>query len=142
MLTFATLATLPADDLRPLYHFTRLQGEMNDPNGLLWRSLADGSPEYHMFHQHADNTCRGSPLPETGTHRWGHSRSPDLVRWMRMNDSDVCGSTSGGIALGAELEARTGWKAAILSSAPSWQSVGRPTPLHLERRPPRELDEV
>lgn len=41
-----------------------------------------------------------------------------------MPDSGVCGSTSAGITLGAELANKTGWKAAILVSAPSMQATG------------------
>ena len=59
-------------DLRPQYHFTRLAGEMNDPNGLLWRSgtpSTSGEPTFafHMFFQ-------------TPGSIWGHAISPDLVR--------------------------------------------------------------
>ena len=50
-----------------------------------------------MFHQHADGSCQG--FDHTGSHAWGHGRSPDLVRWTRMNNSGVCGSTSGGITV-------------------------------------------
>ena len=117
---------LPAEALRPLFHYTRLSGEMNDPNGLQWRRLPDGSAEYHMFHQHADGTCHG--FDHTGSHAWGHGRSPDLVRWQRMNNSGVCGSTSGGVTvLPTDLPAghpAAGWKAAILVSAPSMSAIG------------------
>ena len=54
---------------RPLYHFTRESGEMNDPNGLLWQRLPGGTVEYHMFHQHADPSCKG--FDDTGSHAWG-----------------------------------------------------------------------
>ena len=108
---------------RPLYHFTRESGEMNDPNGLLWKRLPDGEIEYHMFHQHGDASCHG--FDHTGSHAWGHARSPDLVRWTRMKNSGVCGSTSGGITLvPGELQRHTGWRGAILVSAPSMQAIG------------------
>jgi hypothetical protein len=49
-----------------------------------------------------------------------------------MNDSAVCGSTSGGVILDKELSAKTGWKAAILSSAPSDAATGnKSVGLHL-----------
>ena len=57
--------------VRPVYHFTRSTGEMNDPNGLMWQYAADGqTPEYHMFHQHAATCTNDSPLKHTGTHAW------------------------------------------------------------------------
>jgi hypothetical protein len=40
----------PALSGRPTYHYTRLSGEMNDPNGLQWTRLPDGTVEYHMVH--------------------------------------------------------------------------------------------
>ncbi len=108
---------------RPLYHFTRASGEMNDPNGLQWKRLSDGTIEYHMFHQHADPSCHG--FDHTGSHAWGHARSPDLVRWTRMPNSGVCGSTSGGVTIVPdELQHHTGWRGAILVSAPSMQAIG------------------
>ena len=118
--------TLPAEALRPLFHYTRLTGEMNDPNGLQWRRLPDGSAEYHMFHQHSDSSCQG--FDHTGSHAWGHARSPDLVHWQRMNNSGVCGSTSGGVTvLPSDLppgHPAAGWKGAILVSAPSMNAIG------------------
>jgi hypothetical protein len=108
---------------RPLYHFTRESGEMNDPNGLQWKKLPDGTVEYHMFHQHADSSCHG--FDHTGSHAWGHARSPDLVRWTRMPNSGVCGSTSGGVTVvPGELQQHNGWRGAILVSAPSMQAIG------------------
>jgi hypothetical protein len=92
---------------RPTYHYTRLAGEMNDPNGLQWTRLPDGTVEYHMvrplsvstlprnssrdadccavsaqFHQHGDPSCKG--FDHTGSHAWGHGkrrrqRAPSLV---------------------------------------------------------------
>ena len=96
---------------------------MNDPNGLQWTRLPDGTPEYHMFHQHGDASCHG--FDHTGSHAWGHGRSPDLVRWKRMNNSGVCGSTSGGVTIvPGELQKHTGWRGAILVSAPSMSATG------------------
>ena len=50
----AVLSLDVAFDLLPQYHFTRLAGEMNDPNGLLLRSgtpSTSGEPTFafHMF---------------------------------------------------------------------------------------------
>ena len=71
-----------------------------------------------QFHQHGDPSCKG--FDHTGSHAWGHGRSPDLVRWTRMKNSGVCGSTSGGVTVvPGELQAHTGWRGAILVSAPS-----------------------
>ena len=36
---------------QPGYHFTRANGHMNDPNGLMWRTLPNGSVAYHMYFQ-------------------------------------------------------------------------------------------
>lgn len=96
---------------------------MNDPNGLLWQRLPDGTVEYHMFYQHSDPSCHG--FGNTGSHAWGHARSPDLVHWTRMKNSGVCGSTSGGVTLvPGELQRHTGWRGAILVSAPSMKAIG------------------
>ena len=32
--------------LRPMYHFTRSEHHMNDPNGLMWRRLDNGTVQY------------------------------------------------------------------------------------------------
>lgn len=47
----------------------------------------------------------------------GHGVSSDLVHWKRMNDSGVCGSTSGGVALGSELREKAGWDAVSTNKA-------------------------
>ncbi|MBE2998627.1 glycoside hydrolase family 32 protein [Nocardiopsis sp. HNM0947] len=50
------------EDLRPQFHYSPTEGDMADPNGLVYH---DG--EYHLFHQ------------QWGT--WAHAVSPDLVHW-------------------------------------------------------------
>eukprot|EP00729_Bicosta_minor_P016198 gene16198-20682_t len=57
MLLVASLLAAPAvaDVLRPAYHLTREQYEMNDPNGLMALRRQDGSTfpayDYHMYFQ-------------------------------------------------------------------------------------------
>ena len=76
-----------------------------------------------MVCRHSDPSCTG--FDHTGSHAWGHGRSPDLVRWTRMNNSGVCGSTSGGVTIvPGELQENTGWRGAILVSAPSMSAIG------------------
>lgn len=60
----ATGSELPAatDPFRPAYHFSPAQGNLADPNGLIF---FDG--EYHLFHQ------------QDGT--WAHAVAKDLVHW-------------------------------------------------------------
>ena len=58
----------PTKVARPIYHFTRCSGEMNDPNGLQWRYGPDGKPQFHMFFQAAGATEYCS-LGSTDTHR-------------------------------------------------------------------------
>lgn len=52
----------PADPFRPAYHYSPAQGNLADPNGLIFH---DG--EYHLFHQ------------QDGT--WAHAVATDLVHW-------------------------------------------------------------
>lgn len=51
---------------RPIYHFVRPDGLLNDPNGLcFWEG------RWHLFYQALDE----------GTFRWGHAVSEDMVYW-------------------------------------------------------------
>jgi len=51
---------------RPIYHFLRPDGYLNDPNGFcFWKG------RWHLFYQALDK----------GTTHWGHAVSEDLVHW-------------------------------------------------------------
>ena len=53
------------DPLRPIYHFVRPDGYLNDPNGLcFWEG------RWHLFYQACDEVIH-----------WGHAVSEDLVFW-------------------------------------------------------------
>lgn len=57
---------------RDQYHFSPLEGWMNDPNGLIW---LDG--KWHMFYQYIPLSTA-----ESGSEKhWGHAVSEDLVHW-------------------------------------------------------------
>eukprot|EP00658_Telonema_sp_P-2_P069771 TRINITY_DN59159_c0_g1_i1.p2 TRINITY_DN59159_c0_g1~~TRINITY_DN59159_c0_g1_i1.p2 ORF type:complete len:120 (+),score=27.52 TRINITY_DN59159_c0_g1_i1:205-564(+) len=55
-------------ELRPVYHFTRTAGEMNDPNGLMAIDKGEGQQEYHLYFQSQDP---GQSLGSV----WGHAVS-------------------------------------------------------------------
>ena len=72
-LGFASSAAVAPIDLRPIYHLTRLSGEMNDPNGLMYTTDdSTGFPthEYHLYFQSNDP---GQPPPAGSI--WGHDAS-------------------------------------------------------------------
>jgi beta-fructofuranosidase len=76
---------------RPGYHVTAPRNWLNDPNApILWRGV------YHLFYQHNPDAA------QWGLMRWGHTTSPDLVRWTDRgiamapsDDADVGGCWSG-----------------------------------------------
>ena len=58
------------DPYRPIYHFTRPDGRLNDPNGLcFWQG------KWHLFYQAVDRDAKD------GLIHWGHAVSEDLIRW-------------------------------------------------------------
>jgi len=60
------------EDYRDQYHFSPLEGWMNDPNGLIWLN-----GRWHMFYQYIPLTTA-----ESGSEKhWGHAVSDDLVHW-------------------------------------------------------------
>lgn len=70
---FAAARRRLADDPhRPLYHFSPPGSVMNDPNGLChWQGC------WHLFYQYR-------PGGESDRVHWGHTVSPDLIRWRDM----------------------------------------------------------
>lgn len=57
---------LKGDPHRPIYHFTRPDGYLNDPNGLcFWEG------RWHLFYQAGDPGCI----------HWGHAVSDDMIYW-------------------------------------------------------------
>lgn len=70
---FAAARRRLADDPhRPLYHFSPPGSVMNDPNGLChWQG------RWHLFYQYR-------PGGESDRVHWGHTVSPDLIRWRDM----------------------------------------------------------
>jgi len=63
---------LLTDHLRPMYHFTALEGLAMpfDPNGcIFWKG------KYHLFYIFQD------PNLPNGGHCWGHASSIDLIHW-------------------------------------------------------------
>jgi hypothetical protein len=110
----------PQSSFGSIFHFSRCSGEMNDPNGLQWRRLPDGTIQYHMFFQSSGTPANPCADSAPG-HAWGHTISPDLVHWHRMNASEVCGSSGGGVALqkGLKLPGQlAGAKSVNIASAP------------------------
>ena len=117
-LGFASSAAVAPIDLRPIYHLTRLSGEMNDPNGLMYTTDdSTGFPthEYHLYFQSNDP---GQPPPAGSI--WGHATSPDMVRWTRRARTGIKGSSGGGVATPAGFVGADGspWRAVTLASVP------------------------
>lgn len=70
---------LPAEALRPRFHFTPRCGWTNDPNGLNLNTR--GSVKNHMFYQANPNSTAAPWSPPWAPAYWGHAMSPDLVHW-------------------------------------------------------------
>lgn len=64
------------DPRRPIYHFSPVQGWLNDPNG-----LCRYNDRYHLFYQYNPTS------QEWGNPYWGHASSKDLIHWMDMEIS-------------------------------------------------------
>jgi beta-fructofuranosidase len=86
-----------AQDLRPAFHFTAVEGWINDPLGVTWK---DG--QYHLFYQYVP----GRTTWASNCH-WGHATSPDMIAWTEQGiavapgDGDD-GVWSGSIVTGAD----------------------------------------
>lgn len=60
--------------LRPQFHYTPIQGTIDDPTGLIYHR-----GEYHLFHMY-DEWSRIRAAHK----RWGHAISPDLIHWEQL----------------------------------------------------------
>lgn len=60
--------------LRPQFHYTPIQGDLNDATGLIYYR-----GEYHLFHMY-DEWSRIRAAHK----RWGHAVSTDLVHWQQL----------------------------------------------------------
>ena len=60
--------------LRPQFHYTPIQGDLNDATGLIYYR-----GEYHLFHMY-DEWSRIRAAHK----RWGHAISTDLVHWQQL----------------------------------------------------------
>ena len=101
-------------DLLPVYHFTRAQNEMNDPNGLMYLpqpSTTFPTIAYHMFFQ------SNNPGQSLGS-EWGHAISPDMVNWKRQNRTGIKGSSGGGVSLPRGTTDHPDWRGAAFASVP------------------------
>jgi len=60
--------------LRPQFHYTPIQGDLNDATGLIYYK-----GEYHLFHMY-DEWSRLRAAHK----RWGHAVTTDLVHWQQL----------------------------------------------------------
>ncbi|MDQ2730409.1 MAG: GH32 C-terminal domain-containing protein [Armatimonadota bacterium] len=60
------------DVYRPQYHFTPIEGWMNDPNGLTYFR-----GQWELFYQHNNS-------PTDSRQAWGHAVSKDLLHWQHL----------------------------------------------------------
>lgn len=60
------------EDYRGQYHFSPLEGWINDPNGLIYYK-----DQWHLFYQYIPLTTAHSDAEK----HWGHAVSDDLVHW-------------------------------------------------------------
>ena len=120
------MAGITQEWLRPTYHYTRAAGaHMNDPNGLMYTTdPSSGNVTYHMYFQSSD------PGQSIGS-IWGHTSSPDLVHWQRLQRTGMRGSSGGGVALPPSFvppPELVGARAIALSSVPMARPERNPRP--------------
>ena len=73
------LLPLYSEPARPQFHHSQKRGWSNDTNGMMYY---DG--EYHLFFQSNPLNCSS---PDWQYIYWGHSTSPDMVRWTQQAEA-------------------------------------------------------
>lgn len=80
-----------AHDPRPAFHFTAIEGWINDPLGVTWK---DG--QYHLFYQYVP----GRTTWASNCH-WGHATSPDMISWTEQTVALAPGEDDDGVWSGS-----------------------------------------